>query len=401
MRSSVNHPQHTQRGFSLVELLVVITIITLLISLLLPALSTARSLSQSSSCLSNVRQLAVAYSEYCVANNPRGWLYDLGGWEIELTPFLETPGAPSPTGPFSGSNASWNSGYFSTAIPDAPVSYVPASVTKLCICPSTQIWPWGANQQGGFYPGFQEDWSNSVAGTEAWGRVPSNGANSLANNSIPLVGSYAFNAWLYNAYDASDQNTNDYYYAFNDTTDGTKSQLWYGYAGGENGLVRRSYGYADTNSSGYSGINTQTRYLLNWTTSAQSPPPNVPVFCDGSFAETTPMPEDPPNPANNEYGVMDNATGTIGAVGSSPSVSLGTFTSSPYGATAGYYAPSNTNFTDATGMFRVAINRHNNMTVNVGFVDGHAESESLGNLWTLPWASQPAGFTKPANIVAP
>ena len=401
MYRPINQEHDLRRGFTLIEMLVVITVIVLLIALLLPALTTARSLSQSTSCLSNVRQLAVAYTEYCAANNPHGWLYDLGGWEIELAPFLSTSVAPSPTGPFSGSNSSWNQGYFTTRIPDAPVSYVPAAVTKICICPSTQIWPWGSNQGGGFYPGFQTDWSNSVADIQAWGRTPSNNASTDVNNNIPLVGSYAFNAWLYNAYDVSDQNTNDYYYAFNDIKGGSNSQLWYGYAGGQNGLVRRCYGYADTNSSGYSGINTQTRYLLNWTTAAATLPPTVPVFCDGLFAETTPMPEDPPNPVNNEWGIINDTTGTIGAVGSSPNTASGTFSSNPYSTTAGYYSPSGANFSSATGMFRVAINRHNNLTVNVGFVDGHAENVKVANLWTLPWACQPASFTTPANIVDP
>ncbi|MEN6386350.1 MAG: type II secretion system protein [Phycisphaerales bacterium] len=58
-----------KKGFTLVELLVVISIIAMLLAVLMPALSKAREAAKKVICGSNLRQWGIAYSSYASAND--------------------------------------------------------------------------------------------------------------------------------------------------------------------------------------------------------------------------------------------------------------------------------------------------------------------------------------------
>jgi prepilin-type N-terminal cleavage/methylation domain-containing protein/prepilin-type processing-associated H-X9-DG protein len=98
MLSTIKSNRRADRAFTLVELLVVIGIIAVLVGLLLPALTKSRRQANSMLCLSNLRQIAMAYIQYTNEQKGRNPTYfnEANPTSMDFSwPGLITPYLPS------------------------------------------------------------------------------------------------------------------------------------------------------------------------------------------------------------------------------------------------------------------------------------------------------------------
>jgi prepilin-type N-terminal cleavage/methylation domain-containing protein/prepilin-type processing-associated H-X9-DG protein len=90
-----------RKGFTLIELLVVLSIVSVLAAILFPAFSKARENAHQIVCMSNLRQIGLAFSLYLqdydetfpcaqdpVSVSPYYWLWMGRGWRKLLTPYI-------------------------------------------------------------------------------------------------------------------------------------------------------------------------------------------------------------------------------------------------------------------------------------------------------------------------
>jgi prepilin-type N-terminal cleavage/methylation domain-containing protein/prepilin-type processing-associated H-X9-DG protein len=86
-------------GFTVLELIVVVSILGILAGLLLPAVGAARETARRIQCTSHLRQVGLAMHNHHAASNqlPAGWKFDEisssgYGWAVSLLPYIEQPG---------------------------------------------------------------------------------------------------------------------------------------------------------------------------------------------------------------------------------------------------------------------------------------------------------------------
>lgn len=99
-----------RRGFTLVELLVVVAVIGVLIALLLPAVQQARESARRTSCRNNLRNISLALQSYHDQSRafPFGWNTHGTGWSALILPQLEQQGLFDTLS--FGETASWANG---------------------------------------------------------------------------------------------------------------------------------------------------------------------------------------------------------------------------------------------------------------------------------------------------
>ena len=127
------------RGFTLVELLVVIAVIGTLVGLLLPAVQAAREAARRASCQSNIRQLALAVQSFQDANRffPPSMLHkpgttfvsNNGSWSVHgrILPHIEQSSAAVKV----DMEKAWDDGFVATGTPDPAKNWATVREVKI------------------------------------------------------------------------------------------------------------------------------------------------------------------------------------------------------------------------------------------------------------------------------
>lgn len=152
-----------KRGFTLVELLVVVAVIAIFAGLLLPALASAKSKAKAVGCINNVRQLGLSFQLF---------VSDHG------IPNYELPDQPGAEGLDVGSY------WFGVLGP-----YY--RNTNVLLCPTTKVDPSRTNLnriQGSADTAYRWPYVSS--------RIINPNTGRITRTSVVAYGSYAFNGWL-------------------------------------------------------------------------------------------------------------------------------------------------------------------------------------------------------------
>src|SRR5271163_926070 len=116
---------HTRRAFTLIELLVVIAIIAILAAILFPVFAQAREKARTISCLSNIKQVNLAFQMYTqdydefmvLGNTSYNNSANAAWWPLLLQPYIKTwdiyrcPDMGDPQAIWSGGPNDWYSNW--------------------------------------------------------------------------------------------------------------------------------------------------------------------------------------------------------------------------------------------------------------------------------------------------
>jgi prepilin-type N-terminal cleavage/methylation domain-containing protein len=135
--------RRARSGFTLIELLVVIAVIAVLIALLLPAVQSARESARRIQCVSNLKQIALAFQSYHDVHNvfPPGkkgccW----GTWLVSILPYVEQSAMYNAWNHHGNNSPGLPTGYdFDLRYFGAANRTVTSTRMNLYLCPSDQF----------------------------------------------------------------------------------------------------------------------------------------------------------------------------------------------------------------------------------------------------------------------